>query len=100
VDWYWGLFNTALLAHTSFTNCIFRGSSFMTCEFVKCQFYGCRFLLDNLGEPCTFDDCVAVDCSFDTCEVVLESPGGRSVFVNSRWYGCRQNDSIGMEGLF
>jgi uncharacterized protein YjbI with pentapeptide repeats len=100
VDWYWGLFNTTLLAHTSFKGCVFRGSSFRGCEFVQCQFDGCRFLLSNLGGPCSFDGCIAVECAFNRCQVVLDSPLGRPVFVNSRWYGCRQNESIGFEGLF
>jgi uncharacterized protein YjbI with pentapeptide repeats len=100
VDWYWGSFNTALVAHTSFKNCTFRGSSFRGCEFVQCQFDGCRFLLDNLGAPCSFDDCVAVECTFDGCEVILESPSGKPVFVSTRWYGCRQNESLGLKGLF
>jgi hypothetical protein len=100
VDWYWSSFNATLVEHTSFKNCMFRGSSFRDCEFVKCQFDGCRFLPDNLGEPCGFYDCVAVECTFDRCEVILESPSARPVFVNTRWYGCRQNESLGLKGLF
>jgi uncharacterized protein YjbI with pentapeptide repeats len=100
MDWYWGSFNTALIAHTSFKNCMFRGSTFRGCEFVQCQFDSCRFLLDNLGAPCGFYDCVAVECTFDGCEVILESPSGQPVFVNTRWYGCRQNGSVGLKGLF
>jgi uncharacterized protein YjbI with pentapeptide repeats len=100
MDWYWGLFNTALLAHTSFKDCTFHGSSFMGCELVRCQFDGCRFVLDNLGGPCSFEDCLVAECTFDRCQVTLESQTGRPVFVSTRWHGCRQNESRGLEGLF
>jgi uncharacterized protein YjbI with pentapeptide repeats len=100
VDWYWPLFNTALIAHTSFTGCTFRGASFRGCELVQCRFYECRFVLNNLGGSCRFEDCLIAECTFDKCEVVPESKMGRPVFVNTRWYSCSQNQSPGLEGLF
>jgi uncharacterized protein YjbI with pentapeptide repeats len=100
IDWYWGLFNTTLLAHTSFRNCVFRGSSFASCEFVQCRFDDCRFVLDNLRGPCSFEDCIVIESVFNKCEIVTTSPRGEPVFVNSRWYGCRQNECSGFEGLF
>jgi uncharacterized protein YjbI with pentapeptide repeats len=99
IDWYWGFFNTALLAHTNFKNCIFRGSTFAGSELVRCKFEDCRFVLDNLRGQCTFDRCIVVECTFNRCEIV-KSPRGEAVFVDSRWYGCRQNECSGFEGIF
>ena len=100
IDWYWGLFNATLLVHTSFKECVFRGSSFSGCEFVQCQFDDCRFVLDNLRGPCTFKNCIAAETMFNRCEIIVKSPRGEPVFVNSRWYGCRQNESSGFQELF
>jgi uncharacterized protein YjbI with pentapeptide repeats len=100
LDWYWGLFNTALLAHTSFKNCIFRGSSFAGCEFVQCQFDDRQFALDNLRGPCSFEDCMVIESTFNRCEIIVDEQARQICFVNSRWYGCKQNDCSGFEGLF
>ena len=100
IDWYWGLFNTAIFLCTRFENCTFRGASFMSCRLLECQFIGCHFALDNLGGPCTFEDCSVVECTFDKCKLILDSPKGRTVFERTRWYGCTQNDCIGFSGLF
>ncbi len=99
IDWYWGFFNTALLAHTNFKNCIFRGSNFASSELVQCIFDDCQFVLDNMRGQCTFERCVVVECTFNRCEIVKGSRG-EPVFIDSRWYGCSQNDCSGFEGLF
>jgi uncharacterized protein YjbI with pentapeptide repeats len=100
VDWYWGLFNVAIIIRTTFEGCVFRGSSFRGCQFVECKFDQCRFELDNLEAECTFDYCTIVECTFDRCKFVLGSPSGRSVFTKTRWYGCTQARCKGLEGLF
>lgn len=101
VDWYWGFFNTALVARSSFKNCIFRGCSFRGVDFVECKFEGCRFVKDNLDGACVFDDCRFVECVFDDCKIVPETrPGREPVFTRSRFYGCAQSRSRGLEGAF
>ena len=99
VDWYWGLFNLAIIIRTTFEGCVFRGSSFRGCYFVECKFDQCRFELDNLEAECTFDDCTIVECAFERCKFVLDSPSGRPVFTKTRWYGCTQARCKGLEGL-
>jgi uncharacterized protein YjbI with pentapeptide repeats len=76
IDWYWGLFNNALLAHTSFKDCVFRGSSFAGCEFVQCQFDNCWFVLDNLRGPCTFENCIVIKSTFNGCDIIVKNPRG------------------------
>lgn len=99
VDWYWGLFNAALIVRTHFTNCVFRGCSFRGVDFMECRFQGCRFANDNLGGSCVFDDCRLLECVFENCDIV--APAGRGpVFTRTRFYGCAQSRSRGLEGLF
>ena len=100
LEWYWGLFNAAVIAQTKFHGCTFRGTSFRSCQFVECEFEGCRFILDNLASECTFADCSFVECRFDECEFVLDSPSGRPVFSNTRWYGCAQARCTGLAAQF
>lgn len=101
VDWYWGLFNAAVVARTSFEGCVFRGCSFRGVDFVECAFTRCRFVLDNLGGACVFDNCRLVECAFDDCEIALEKrPGRAPTFSRSRFYGCRQSRSRGFEAAF
>ncbi len=101
VDWYWGLFNAALIARTNFKDCVFRGCSFRGVDFVECKFERCRFVKDNLGGTCVFDDCRFVECAFDNCEIIPETrPGREPVFTRSRFYGCAQTRSKGLEGAF
>jgi fluoroquinolone resistance protein len=101
VDWYWGLFNTAIIAHTKFEDCVFRGCSFRGVEFVDCVFERCRFTRDNLDGTCVFDDCRIVECSFERSEFIArEAPGREPLFTRSRFYGCTQKGSKGLEGLF
>ena len=73
-DFYWGLFNLAVFIGVKFENCKFRGCSFADCIFVECEFRHCDFVFDNLGGNCSFD--------------------------GTRWYGCKQYESIGIESTF
>ena len=71
-DLYWALFNTATFVGVEFKDCVFRGCAFSGCCFVECRFDSCSFENDNLGGSCTFDD--------------------------TRWYGCAQTNSQGLDG--
>ncbi|WP_036284449.1 pentapeptide repeat-containing protein [Methylocystis sp. ATCC 49242] len=82
VDWYWGLFNAALVARTDFTKCVFRGCSFRGVDFAQCRFEGCRFVNDNLGGSCIFDDCRLVECVFEGCEI-LAGPARDPLFTRA-----------------
>lgn len=73
-EWYWGLFNGAILVGVDFNNCTFRGTAFSGSKFVDCNFNNCKFLKDNLDASCSFDDVV--------------------------WYGCTQNNCIGLDQEF
>ncbi|MEQ1576859.1 MAG: pentapeptide repeat-containing protein [Hyphomicrobium sp.] len=97
-DLYWGLFNCAVLANTTFEDCRFRGTSFRTCQFVGCHFINCRFELDNLLAECTFDGCTLAECAFKYCVINHNSPSGRPVFSTTRFYGCTQKGCQGLEG--
>jgi uncharacterized protein YjbI with pentapeptide repeats len=99
VDWYWGLFNVATIAHSRFEDCVFRGTSFRGCEFVACSFTACSFELDNLDSACTFDDCSMVECTFERCSFATGRPD-EPIFSNSRWYGCTQTQCVGLDGAF
>ena len=72
-EWYWALFNCAVFVGVKFEKCTFRGCSFSGCRFVECIFEDCEFTLDSLGKGCNF--------------------------LESRWYGCKQNRSKGLEGI-
>ena len=103
MDWYWSLFNTAQFHRVEFKRCIFRGCSFRGCQLVDCTFEDCRFILDNLGGTCTIDDTLFAECTFRRCEVVnTRFDGKRDPVVEKkvRWYGCRQVQCKGLEGLF
>ena len=56
IDWYWGLFNTAIFVNCVWQRCAFRGTSFAGCRIVDSRFENCRFLRDNLQAPCSADD--------------------------------------------
>lgn len=73
-EWYWGLFNLAVLVQVKFTNCTFRGTAFSGSKFVECEFVDCEFTLDNLNGECSFDDVT--------------------------WYGCVQSNCKGLEQEF
>lgn len=100
VNWYWGFFNTALIAHTRFVDCVFYGCSFRSVDFIKCRFERCRFVKDNLGGACVFDDCRLVECVFENCEIAPETRKDREpVFTRSRFYGCARSGGRGFENI-
>lgn len=100
LDWYWGLFNTAVVAHTNFKNCVFRGTSFRGVDFVSCTFETCRFVRDNLQAACTFSDCTLTECTFSDCEFVLETTTDHEpLFGNVRFYGCTRTNSPELVGF-
>jgi uncharacterized protein YjbI with pentapeptide repeats len=68
IDFYWGLFNLALLINCKFERCTFRGTSFAGCRLVECTFTECRFLKDNLGGSCVSRDTKLFDCVAENCE--------------------------------
>lgn len=67
VEWYWGLFNTALFVDCSFERCTFRGTSFAECRFLECTFTDCQFLPDNLGSACSTDKTRLYACATANC---------------------------------
>ena len=68
VEWYWGLFNLAVLIDCTFENCTFRGTSFSGCRIVNCSFKNCRFLRDNLNASCSASDTAVYECQSENCE--------------------------------
>ena len=68
VEWYWGLFNTAILVDCEFENCTFRGTSFAGCRIVNCSFKNCKFLRDNLNALCSAPDTTVYGCQSENCE--------------------------------
>lgn len=99
-DWYAPLFNSIVIANTTFRDVVFRGASFRGCRLVECTFERCRFEQNNMGRGCTFDECSLTECRFIACESDRTSPVGRTVFTKNRWYGCTQTRCKGFEGLF
>ena len=99
-EFYWGLFNCALVAGTRFEACRFRSSSFRGCTFVDCAFVDCRFELDNLGSDCTIDDCLMAACRFVGCSWTTREDGAPRDITRTRWLGCSQESCTGLEGLF
>ena len=88
------------ILHTSFENCVFRGTSFRGCHFGDCTFTECDFLRDNLDSACTFADCAIAKCQFDRCEFEPAHEGGEPLFAKVRWLACTQWRCTGLEGLF
>ena len=68
IEWYWGLFNTAILVDCRFDNCTFRGTSFSGCRMVECWFKRCRFLRDNLDSSCAASETSVYECRAEDCE--------------------------------
>ena len=68
VEWYWGLFNTAVLVDCVFENCTFRGTSFSGCRIVNCTFKNCHFLRDNLNALCSAPETTVYGCISENCE--------------------------------
>jgi uncharacterized protein YjbI with pentapeptide repeats len=99
-EFYWALFNCALVAGTRFESCRFSGASFRGCTFVDCEFVNCAFGLDNLGGDCTIDDCIMAACRFAGCSWTTKANGGRRDITRTRWLGCTQERCTGFEGMF
>jgi hypothetical protein len=99
-DFYWGLFNTALIANTRFEACRFPGTSFRGCTLVDCEFVDCRFELDNLGGDCTIDDCLIAACRFVGCTWTKKPGAARRDITRTRWLGCTQQRCTGFEEMF
>ncbi len=97
---YWGLFNSALVARTRFEACRFPATSFRGCTFVDCAFVDCRFELDNLGGDCTIDDCIMATCRFVGCLWTAKVVGGTRDITRTRWLGCTHELCKGFEGMF
>lgn len=68
VEWYWGLFNLAVLVNCKFEDCTFLGTSFAGCQFVECTFTNCRFAADNLGGSCSNSGSRFFACSVSNCD--------------------------------
>lgn len=98
-EFYWGLFNCALVARTRFEACRFRATSFRGCTLVDCEFVDCRFDLDNIGGDCTIDDCLIAACSFVGCAWIAKPDCQRDI-TRARWLACTQERCSGLEGLF
>ncbi len=101
VDHYQVLFNGTLVVNTTFTDCVFRGASFRGTRFIGCTFERCRFIHDNQCSACTFDDCLIVECRFRDCyfEPVTRA-GQEPLFSKTRFYGCRETGTAGVERLW
>lgn len=99
-EFYWGLFNVALVAGVRFEECRFRSSSFRGSTFVDCTFKECTFELDNLGSDCTIDDCLMAACAFESCTWTIKQGGDRRDVTRTRWLGCTQRECTGFDGMF
>lgn len=66
-EFYWSLFNTALVYHCAFENCTFLGASFPGSYFVRCSFKNCQFKPNNLGRDCSFEGSQWFDCEQSGC---------------------------------
>ena len=99
-EFYWGLFNTALVANTRFEACRFPGTSIRGCTFVDCEFVDCRFELDNLGGDCTIDDCLIAACRFVGCTWTKKPGVPKRDITRTRWLGCTQQRCTGFEEMF
>jgi hypothetical protein len=98
-DFYWGLFNTALLADVKFIDCVFPGTAFRGARIVACTFQRCRFIPGNMGGSVTFDDCLVAGCMFERCEWIV-NPGEKHDVNKTQWAACRQSQCRGFDGLF
>jgi hypothetical protein len=99
-QFYWGLFNCALLAEVRFVDCSFPSTSFRTVKLVDCTFERCRFELDNLGGDCTISDCLIASTTFDRCHWIAKPSRGKRDITNTRWLGCTQAACTGFDRMF
>ena len=68
IEWYWGLFNLAILIDCKFENCTFRGTLFSGCRIIECSFKSCHFLRDNLNRACEAVEASVYGCSAEDCQ--------------------------------
>ncbi len=99
-EFYWVLFNHALVSNTRFEACRFLGTSFRGCTFVDCEFVDCTFDLDNLGGDCTMDHCIMAACRFVGCSWTTKASDCPRDITKTRWLGCTKERCEGFEGLF
>lgn len=99
-EFYWGLFNCALIARTRFEACRFPATSFRGCTFVDCEFVDCRFELCNMGGDCTIDDCTMAACRFAGCTWTTKGPDCKRDITRTRWLGCAHERCEGFDGMF
>ena len=97
---YWGLFNTTLLASVRFLDCTFPGTSFRGVKFIDCEFERCQFVLDNLGGDCTIDDCVIAATTLTNCSWMSKPSRGKPDITDNIWLGCTQTRCRGFEKVF
>ncbi|HEX7643531.1 MAG TPA: pentapeptide repeat-containing protein [Burkholderiaceae bacterium] len=71
-EWYWGLFNGAVLVNVKFKSCTFRGTSFAGSKFVECEFHDCVFTKDNLNGDCSFNGVKWYNCIQKNCRGLEE----------------------------
>ncbi len=76
IEFYWGLFNSALFFGNRFERCTFQGTSFSSCRFVECTFTDCSFVKDNLASPCSARETKLFACAAHNCE------GWNELFAN------------------
>lgn len=84
-------------------------SEFLSCTFLDCifywtvipadLFYDCRF------ERCTFcgaffGECIVVNTVFIDCTFKEDNLGGKCDFYRTKWFNCKQENCIGLEGLW
>lgn len=100
IEFYWGLFNVALIAGTRFESCRFRSTSFRSCTLVDCEFVDCAFELDNLGSDCTIDDCLIAATRFVGCTWIKKAGEKKRDITRTRWIGCTQDKCDGFDGMF
>ena len=78
----------------TFTNCHFYWSMFNIVLFHECTFENCTFA------GVTFADCRFVDSTFDSCTFTKSNLGGSCAYPGTVWYGCKQSDCQGWEGVW
>jgi uncharacterized protein YjbI with pentapeptide repeats len=71
LDFYWAIFNNALVANSTFDGCTFGGASFHSSQFIECSLKNCAFEADAFGKQCDLQE--------------------------SRWYSCLQQRCTGID---
>lgn len=95
------LFNGTLAAATAFSDCVFRGCSMSGVELVACTFERCLLVLDNQLGACTSDDCLVAEGRYESFHFGLAAdPEREALIARTRFCGCRQSATTGVEQLF